>query len=247
MSATGRLGFDLEPNARVDVTRETLRRKLTLSAYNELAAVDEAGRHLGIGNSMMAAFFGKDDGDYYYRSGGALEWTPPTANRRTFRVRGYGEYHRAAMTESSFVLFRSWGSYRFRARPRRAGGLGGGRPDRPRAVVGHRPDHGPGGLRGDPPGRDRHGRLPAHLLIARLVVPMPFETRLGLEGRRRRLWGDPTPQRLWYVGGSRSLRGYDPLSLGGTSYLRARGELARTYSFGSCPSSRIGRGRESVA
>ena len=68
---------DLEPNVRLDVTRETLRRALTWSAYSELAAVDEDARHLGLGNSLTALLFGRDEGDYYRRAGTSLGWTPP--------------------------------------------------------------------------------------------------------------------------------------------------------------------------
>jgi hemolysin activation/secretion protein len=39
-------------------------------------------------------------------------------------------------------------------------------------------------------------------------------------------------QRLWYVGGPTTLRGYHPRALGGTSFGRARAELARGFSFG---------------
>ena len=109
ITGTGRIGLgDLEPNVRLDVTRETLKRRITLSGYYELASIDEGARHLGLGNSLMAVLFGRDDGDYYRRSGATLAWTPPEADRRTFRVRGYAEYQRAASTTTQFALFQFW-------------------------------------------------------------------------------------------------------------------------------------------
>jgi len=57
--------------------------------------------------------------------------------------------------------------------------------------------------------------------------------RLGLEAGAGKGWGGLTTQRMWHLGGPSSLRGYDLRRLTGTSFVRARGELARTYSFGS--------------
>ena len=49
MTGTARVGIaDLEPKAHVDFTRETLPSRVTFSLYNELAAIDERARQLGI-------------------------------------------------------------------------------------------------------------------------------------------------------------------------------------------------------
>ncbi|MDX1494259.1 MAG: hypothetical protein R3253_09380, partial [Longimicrobiales bacterium] len=39
-------------------------------------------------------------------------------------------------------------------------------------------------------------------------------------------------QRLWYVGGPRTLRGYAPLRMGGEDMLRGRAEVARGFTYG---------------
>ena len=70
-------------------------------------------------------------------------------------------------------------------------------------------------------------------LVARVAVPLPADMRLGLEAGAGKGWGGLTTQRMWHLGVPSSLRGYDPRRLTGTSFVRARGELARTYSFGS--------------
>jgi hypothetical protein len=64
-------------------------------------------------------------------------------------------------------------------------------------------------------------------------VRMRADMRLGLEAGAGKGWGGLTTQRMWHLGGPSSLRGYDLRRLTGTSFVRARGELARTYSFGS--------------
>ena len=57
VTGTARIGLaDREPNGRIDLTRETLAQRLTSSLFHELAAIDESARHLGISNSLVAAF-----------------------------------------------------------------------------------------------------------------------------------------------------------------------------------------------
>jgi hypothetical protein len=70
-------------------------------------------------------------------------------------------------------------------------------------------------------------------LLGRVVLPLPADLRVGLEAGAGTSWGAPPPQRLWYVGGSRSLRGYEPRVGVGTSFGRARGELTRRHRFGA--------------
>ncbi len=106
VTATARVGVaDVEPDVRLDVTHETLRRSVTASLYNELADVDQDRRHLGAGNSLTALLFGRDDGDYYRRSGASIEWRPPAADRRSYHVRAYAEYDRAAEANTDFALW----------------------------------------------------------------------------------------------------------------------------------------------
>jgi hypothetical protein len=235
ITGTARLGLaDLEPNVRADITRETLRRKLTLSGYNELAAIDEGARHLGLGNSLLGLFFGRDDGDYYRRSGAALEWTPPSAARRTFRVRTYAEYQRPAVGETEFALLRFWNDA-WAYRPNLVADEGweyGAVLDvtpwwgtDPRLVQGGFDLMVQGGT-----GLSDYARS---ALVGRLVFPLPADLRFALEAGGGTSWGAPSAQRRWYIGGPRTLRGYEPRLAGGQSFGRARAEFARTYSFGS--------------
>lgn len=90
--ASGFFGFaDLEPKARLDFERSSVRRRLRLGFYHELAATDPRGRYLGFGNSMYAFLFGRDDGEYYRRSGADLTWRSPVAARESFEFRAYAE------------------------------------------------------------------------------------------------------------------------------------------------------------
>jgi len=235
VTATGRMGLaDLQPNVDIGFTRETLRRRITLRGFNELAAIDEDGRHLGLGNSLLGAFFGRDDGDYYYRSGAALEWTPPSAERATFRVRGYAEYHRPASENTQFALFQFWkDGWQFRPNIDAAEGWEYG------AVVDLHPWWGTdpmltqGGLDMTVQGGTGMTDYARASLIGRIVVPLPADLRLAVEAGGGSSWGTPTAQRQWYIGGPRTLRGYDPRLATGADYARGRAELALTASFGA--------------
>lgn len=235
LTATVRLGWaDREPNARLDLTRETPRRRLTLSGYHELAAVDEGARHLGLGNSVTALLFGRDDGDYYRRTGGALEWTPPAAERASFRLRALAERQEPVSASADFAL-RHLGDEAWSFRPNLAADEGwdvGGEV----ALApwwGTDPREAQGGL-----------ELSARLglgtwsyrtasLVGRAAVPLPGGLRVALESGAGTSWGSPPAQRTFLEGGATTLRGYEPGILRGRSFARARGELARQLSFGA--------------
>lgn len=235
VSATGRIGVgDLEPNASLGFTRESLRRKVTLRGYHELAAVDEGGRHLALGNSMMAAFFGRDDGDYYYRSGAELVWTPPTPDRQTFAVRGYAEHHRPAANETSFSLFNFWkDGWAFRPNLVADRGWEYGAQLDVTPWWGSDPMLAQGGLALTVQGGVGDVEYARASLVGTAIVPLPARLRLALEAGGGTSLGAPSAQRMWYVGGPRTVRGYDPLLAGGADFGRARIELARTASFGA--------------
>ena len=233
ITATARLGYaDLEPNARIDLTRETLRRRVTFGAFNELAAMDEGARHLGLGNSIMAGFFGRDDGDYYRRSGASLEWTPPSAGRRTFRVRGYAEYQRAATVETQFSLFHFWQDWAYRPNAVAAEGWEYGGSLEVSPWWGTDPRRVQGGMDLTLQGGAGIGDYLRSSFVGRVVFPLPADLRFAIEAGAGTSWGSVPTQRLWSVGGPRTLRGYDPRIAVGGSFGRARTELARGFSFG---------------
>jgi hypothetical protein len=233
-TATVRLGVaDLHPNANLELAHETLDRRLTLVGYHELAAVDERGGHLDFGNSLVAATFGRDDGDYYRRSGASLRWIPPLARRTSYRLSAWGEYHEPVSVETSFALFHigsdTW-SFRPNLAADRGWEYGAGVELTP--WWGTDPNSVQAGLDVALDGATGDFEYARAALTGRLVVPLPARLRVALEAGAGTLWGSPSAQRLWYLGGPSTLRGYTPLALGGTSFGRARAELARGYSFG---------------
>jgi hypothetical protein len=234
VTATARLGVaDLHPNGSLELARETIENRVSLHGYHELVSIDERARHFGIGNSLLAATVGRDDGDYYRRTGGMLEWTPPSAGRRSYRIRGYAEYHEAVEAETSFALFHATSdSWAFRPNLAADEGWEYGASLEVTPYWGSDPNLTQGGLDLLVQAGTGDFEYARASLGGRIVVPLPARMRVALDVAAGTSWGSPSTQRLWYLGGPTTLRGYDPRVTGGRSFGRARGELARGFSFG---------------
>ena len=235
VTLTGRIGHaDRVPNLRVEVARETLRRRVAISGYHELTSIDEGDRHLGLGNSTMALFFGRDDGDYFRRSGASIAWTPPSARRRSYRLRGYAEHHGAVDAETGFAVRDLWeDGWSFRPNLRAEEGWEHGITLDLWPWWGTDPRLTQGGLDVSVRAATGQADFLRGSLVGRVAFSLPGTLRLALEAGGGATAGTPTVQRLWYVGGPRTLRGYAPRILGGERMVRARAELARRLSFGA--------------
>src|SRR5690606_31914696 len=213
IEGTVRIGTgDRHPNARVDLTRASLRRSLSLSAYHELAATDERARHLGFGSSAMALLFGRDDGDYYRRSGAALTVGPPRQSRSSWSVALTSEWHEPVRVRTRASLARLWEDSEWAFRPGLPAEEGWEHALTVRLApsTGADPDDVQAGLSWT--GTAAAGPL-GHLrstLAGRLLAPLGAEYRIGATA-----WGgfassDVPIQRALAVGGTGSLRGYAP-------------------------------------
>ena len=234
---------DRQPKARLDLERETLRRRLKLGLYRELVSTSPRAGHLGLGNSLGAVFFGRDEGEYFRATGADLTWRPNAAARQWFEVRAYAERHSAAPTEAGFALFQmrddGW-DFRPNVVADEVDELGaeirlspwwGGDPYLLQVGL---EVYGQAARRQPASGSDAvhdYGRASAALRVA---VPLSGRRwRLGVELAGGATFGDATPQRAWFLGGTRSLRGYAPSALWGPSFGRGRVEVARTYDVGT--------------
>jgi len=234
VSATARLGVaDLHPNGNLEIAHESLDRRLSVEGYHELWAIDDRARHLGIGNSLLAATIGRDDGDYYRRSGATLQWTPPTAQRRSYRVRAWAEYQEAVEAETDFALFHAFSdTWTFRPNIVADEGWEYGGALELSPYWGTDPNLAQGGFDITVQGGIGDFEYARASLVGRTVIPLWAQLRIALEAGAGTSWGSPSAQRLWYVGGPSTLRGYSPRSLGGTRFGRARAELARGLPIG---------------
>ena len=224
---TARLGSaDLEPRGALVLRRETLTRSLNVSAFRDLHLVEPATRELGIGNSVMALLFGRDDGDYYQATGVAIGVTPPVAQRAWYRARAYAERQDPAARETHVSVMRQigWdGGFRTGAPGFRADQAGleltlspwwGADPMRPGAGV----ELGLQAERGD-------FDFQRARLGLRASLPLPLGSRIAVAASGGTTWGSAPPQRLFILGGPTSLRGFAPGVRIGPTFLSGRGEL----------------------
>jgi hypothetical protein len=235
VAATVRLATAMpEPDARLEVSRETLDRRVAWSVFHELAEVTEGAVDLRLGNSVTALFLGRDEGDYYRRTGTSVSWSPPSSRRRMYLLRAYAEYHQAVETGTAFS-FRRAGDDDWTARENlvadegwEVGGLvrltpwwgtdprrpGGGVDMSLRAAVGE-------------------AAYVRASVGGRVAIPLPFRLGVGAEVDMGGAWGDPPTQRLWLMGGPHTLRGYGPRAMEGRAFGRGRASLQRYFAFGA--------------
>lgn len=228
---TGRFGIaDVEPSLELDLSWNGVRRRVVLEGYHKLAPVDEEARHLGLGNSLAAIVFGRDDGEYYRASGARLTLSPASDRRASWSWSLYGERQRSVERNTNVSLPRAFDSeHVFR------GNIVAGEGDQWGSTVTLRPYWG-SERTGAQVGTELtvQGEVGDYRFVrSRAVVRTAFSlspiVRSAFEIAGGASWGDVPAQRLWYLGGSSTLRGYDGSTAVGTSFLRARAELARVY------------------
>jgi hypothetical protein len=243
MEAIGFFGFaDVRPKARVNLERTSVRRRLRVGVYHELTATDPRGGYLGFGNSVYAFLFGRDDGEYYQASGVDFVWRPPASARESFEFRAYAERQASVDTEINFALFRAFNSsWQFRPNidadeveevgaELRFSPWWGGDPYRTQfgfELYGQ-------GARWRTTGENVGTTYGRASLVLRAAIPLVRERwRLGLETGVGTTWGAAPLQRQWFLGGASTLRGYEASSARGSSFVRGRVEVARTFDIGS--------------
>ncbi|HEX6309438.1 MAG TPA: BamA/TamA family outer membrane protein [Longimicrobiales bacterium] len=233
-SGTLRIGLaDLHPNAELKLRRETMRRSLELRGYHELATADVSRDALGLGNSLSALVLGRDAGEYYRASGAALTVAPPSFRRRTWELAAYAEYQNDVRRNTHVALPRLWDDSVFRPNITAAEAMQYGGLLQLRPWWGSDPLRAQFGVEMMLQGETGDYDLARGSLTLRAAAPLTRRFRLAAEAGVGSSAGDVTPQRMFYLGGANTLRGYEPSTVAGTSMARARLELGRTASFGA--------------
>ena len=230
VSATARLGAaDLHPNLVLNGVRANSSRTLSLRVGHELTAMDPQIDPFGMGNSASAVLLGRDDGEYYRATGVALTIGAPENKRssRTFTL--FAQQDRPADRETNISLRSVWDNG-FRFRPN----IAAASTELAGATLLWQPWWGTDPL-GAQLGLDvmlegagggyEFGRARATL---RTALPIAHKVRAGIELGAGSSEGTVPVQRYFFVGGAATLRGYDGSAMFGTSFARARLELART-------------------
>jgi len=238
--ASGFFGFgDLEPKARLELERSGVKRRVGIGAFRELRATDPQGRYLDLGNSLNAFLFGRDDGEYFLATGGDLVWRSPEAAREIFRFRAYAERQDPAYRMTRFAMIRAFDDgweFRENVAAQEVEEVGGELTLRP--WWGTDPEAPQVGLElygqaatwrtTDSTATTSYGRASATLRVAFPVADPRW--RVGMEVGGGTTWGDAPEQRKWFLGGPTTLRGYEAGVESGSTFGRARLEVARVYS-----------------
>ncbi|MDQ6885712.1 MAG: BamA/TamA family outer membrane protein [Gemmatimonadota bacterium] len=227
--AGARIGIaDWQPNGELSLSRSDGRRVTTLTAYRRLAVANDWGDPLGVGSSLSAILFGREEG-FYYRSWGAELGRTIDRDAAQLGWRVFAERQSAARVETNFSVPHVIRGNRFIDNI-----------DAERAT-----EYGVAGSLHHSLGVDPHG--------LRLLTDLKVEAATGSFGYGRGLAdftvshglgryldgaltasagtssGTVPTQRLFYLGGSQSVRGQQPSPVGspfaGDAFWMGRAEL----------------------
>jgi hypothetical protein len=207
-SALGRLGLaDLEPNVELGITRSNLVKSVGVQAYNRLVSASDWGHPLTFSSSFSALMFGRDEGFYYRATGGELTGTREAnfGGGTHIEWHAFVEQQRSAAVKTNFSVngsdfpanITAWrGTYEgVSARFQSQYGLD---PKGLRLFSDLRLE----AARGD----SLYGRgaldITASHGLGRLAAAWTVSGGSSL--------GALPPQRLWYLGGSKTVRGQSP-------------------------------------
>lgn len=228
--ATLRFGIaDREPNAELGLARTNLSRALRVGAYNRLVAANDWGNPLSFGSSVSALLWGRDEGFYYRTSG--LDLTLSRGQGALFTWRVFAERQRTAAAENSFSFAKVVRDVQFAPNIVAQDGawIGGsvravrtlGLDPRGWRALGDVRVEGAGGASG-------FGRAAADLTLSRALGPSRRNVPVGaVTLSAGSSVGLVPPQRLWYLGGTHTVRG-QPAGTGvGDAYWLSRLEVGQ--------------------
>ncbi|HEY5061501.1 MAG TPA: ShlB/FhaC/HecB family hemolysin secretion/activation protein [Gemmatimonadaceae bacterium] len=222
--AVARIGLaDHEPNVELTAMRTNLSESIHLSGYNHLVSASDWGHPLSFGSSFSALMFGRDEGFYYRASGVEVGGDRQTSIGGGARLdwRAFVEEQRTAGVRTNFAVDGADFPPNLVARRGTYVGVAG--------RVNH--DYGldPAGLRvltdlrfEAASGDSLYGRAALDLTVSHGLGPLAGA--LTLSGGSS--VGGLPPQRMWYLGGSQTVRGQSPdTSQSGNAFWLSRAEL----------------------
>jgi hypothetical protein len=220
--AAGRIGHaDLEPNVDLSLRRGDATRGIALGVYRRLTVVDDWGSPLGLGNSVNALLFGRDEGFYYRATGVELFGVLGPAEWRLF-----GERQRTAQVETQLSLAHAINGLRFHENVVATRADLAGASVRIPFALGLDPQtlRLSGSLRAEAATGDlEFARAALDLTMTR---PLPWRLAGALTMSGGSTTGDVPAQRLWYLGGTHTVRGHSIGTNAGDAYWLGRAELS---------------------
>lgn len=228
--ATVRFGLaDREPNVELGLARTNLARTARVGAYNHLVAANDWGNPLSFGSSMSALLFGRDEGFYYRTSGVDLTLTEDQGDLFSWRL--FAERQRSAAADNAWSLANAVASTEFAPNIVATEGVWTGAVLRMGRAYGRNPRgwRAFGDLRVEgAAGETGYGRAAFDATVSRTLGPASSSLPLAsLTLSSGTSIGDLPVQRLWYVGGTHTVRG-QPAGTGvGDAYWFGRFELGQ--------------------
>jgi len=222
--AVGRIGLaDREPNIELSGMRSNLVHSVGVGVYNHLVSASDWGRPLSFSSSFSALLFGRDEGFYYRASGGEVTWnsTPSFGGGARIDWRAFVEQERSAKVNTNFAVNGADFPANFIADRGTFAGIS--------ARVNRDWGLDPQGLR-----VFSNLRLEAaqgDSLYGRGALDLTVSQGLGRLAGSLTLSGGSSvgglpPQRMWYLGGSQTVRGQSPdPAQSGNAFWLTRAEL----------------------
>lgn len=222
--AVGRFGLaDHEPNVELTATRTNLSESISLSAYNRLVSASDWGHPLSFGSSFSALMFGRDEGFYYRASGVSLSGGRESSFGGGARLewRAFVERQRTAAVNTNFAVNGSDFPANLVALRGTYAGVGG--------RLNHEYGLDPRGLRVITDLRAEAAT--GDSAYGRAALDLTMSHGLGLLAGSLTVAGGSSigalpAQRLWYLGGSQTVRGQSPdVAQSGNAFWLTRVEL----------------------
>jgi hypothetical protein len=224
----GRIGLaDLEPNVEASVARSNLLRTVRLTGYNRLVAANDWGDPLSFGSSLGALLWGRDDGFYYRSSGAELAGNGDRGVHFSWRL--FAEQQRSAALETQFSLAHAVGNTNFQPNIEAARGTYYGSAVRLAHSYGIDPAafRMLSDLRLEAAASDEmYGRGALDVTLSHglgRIASTPLAGSVTLGGGTT--FGEVPVQRLWYLGGTHTVRGQRAGAAAGNAYWLGRAEL----------------------
>jgi outer membrane protein assembly factor BamA len=225
--ASARIGVaDWQPNGELGIARSNGRTTIGLGAYRRLSAANDWNDPFAFGASLSALLFGRDEGFYYRTAGIELTGTPDDSVT-TWRL--FAENQSDAKKKTNFSLAKALG--------------GDGFDDNIDAdygnIVGVAAErHGSHGL--DPHGLRLFGNVRGEAATGSFDFARAMFDGTVSHGLTRKLDGALTVgagtstgevpiQRLWYLGGSQTVRGQQAGTFIGDAFWMGRVELGSSF------------------
>ncbi|MDP9178537.1 MAG: outer membrane protein assembly factor [Gemmatimonadota bacterium] len=226
--ALARIGTsDPTPTGELGLSRTDGRNTIGVGAYRRLASANDFADPFSFGSSLSALLFGRDEGFYYRTTGVELTGARDDSTSGTWRL--FAEHHSDVSKQTDFSLAKSFGSKGFTENIRATRGN----------VLGLALEkHGSRGL--DPHGLRTFGSVKVEGAAGDFDYARGMFDATVTHGLGPRLDGALTVgagtsggtmpvQRLWYLGGTQTVRGQRAGAAIGDAYWLTRAELGSSF------------------